>query len=349
MTPERWHQIDAIFQAVIDLDPTARSALLSASCAGDDELRSEVESLISCDDQGLSFIDEPAVQVAASLLATDEPELAKGQSIGHYEIVGLIGRGGMGEVYLAKDNRLNRQIALKFLPADYTKHKDRLRRFRREAQAASALNHPNILTIHEWSEVNGHQFIATEFVEGETLRGRLKRGPLTLSEVLEIAVQIAGALSAAHQAGIVHRDIKPENIMLRADGYVKVLDFGLVKLAQQHEIPANPIQTDNTDLSSGLVMGTVKYMSPEQAHGQQVDARSDIFSFGVVVYEWLAGRSPFAGETTNELIAAILKRDPPLLADVPGELQQLISKALCKKKEGRYQNIQELLVNLKSL
>ena len=349
MTPERWQRVDEIFQAAIELKVEERPAFVERTCADDEELRREVESLITADEQGLSFVDEPAFQVAAGLLATGEPELEEGQSIGHYEIVGPIGKGGMGEIYLAKDKLLNRRVALKLLPADYTGNKDRLRRFQQEAQAASALNHPNILTIYELGHVDEQQFIATEFVEGETLRQRLKRTPLTQSETLDIAIQMASALSAAHRAGIVHRDIKPENLMLRPDGYVKVLDFGLAKLTQQEDRPIRQIETDKTETSSGLVMGTVKYMSPEQAQGLQVDQRSDIFSFGVVLYEMLAGRAPFEGETSSDLITSILKEEPLPLTNAPDEMQSLISNALHKKKEDRYKTIEDLLVDLKRL
>ena len=353
MTHERWQRVDEIFQAAIELKAEERPAFVARACNGDEELRREVESLMTADEQGLSLIDEPAVQVAAGLLATGEPELAEGQSIGHYEIVELIGRGGMGEVYLAKDKLLNRRVALKLLPAAYTGNQDRLRRFQQEAQAASALNHPNILTIYELVQVNEQHFIATEFVEGETLRQRLTRVPINLSETLEIAIQIASALATAHQAGIVHRDIKPENIMLRSDGYAKVLDFGLAKLTEQYEpmsrAEAAEPKSRDANISSGLVMGTVKYMSPEQAQGLQVDQRSDIFSFGVVLYEMIAGRAPFEGDISNELIAAILKKEPPPLASVPDEMKCLVNRALRKKKEERYQTIQELLADLKIL
>jgi serine/threonine-protein kinase len=255
----------------------------------------------------------------------------------------------MGQVYLAEDAKLGRKVALKLLPTSCTRDESRLRRFQQEARAASALNHPNILTIHELGGVNGEQFIATEFVEGETLRDRLKRAPLNLAETFDVAVQIAGALAAAHKAGIVHRDIKPENIMLRHDGYVKVLDFGLAKLTEQHEPPTQTRATENVDISSGLVMGTVKYMSPEQARGRQVDPRSDIFSFGVVLYEMIAGYPPFEGTNSNELISAILKAEPSPLTDVPDQIQRLLSRALRKKKEDRYPTIEELLADLKSL
>ena len=349
MTPERWQQVDEIFQAAIELKAEERPAFVESACASDGELRREVESLITADEQGLSFVDEPAFQLAAGILATDEPELEEGQSLGHYEIIGLLGRGGMGEVYLAKDKLLNRRIALKLLPADYTRNKDRLRRFQQEAQAASALNHPNILTIHELGQVNGQQFMATEFVEGETLRQRMKRSRLSLGEALDIAVQTAGALAAAHRAGIIHRDIKPENIMLRPDGYVKVLDFGLAKLTQQEERTPKPIETDKTETSSGLLMGTVKYMSPEQAQGLQVDQRSDIFSFGVVLYEMITGRAPFEGKTSKDLIGAILRTEPGPLLNVPDELQLVLKKALSKDKEQRYETIADLIIDLKKL
>jgi eukaryotic-like serine/threonine-protein kinase len=353
MTPERWQQVTELFTAVVELQPEQRAAFLDKSCADDLILRGEVESLLTSDRRGWNLIERPAVEVAAPLLADEQPQLTPGQTFSHYEIASLIGKGGMGEVYLAADKLLNRRIALKLLPTDYTKDKERLRRFQQEAQAASALNHPNILTIYELREVEGRQYIATEFVEGETLRQRLKRAPLTLPETLEIAIQIANALSAAHRAGIVHRDIKPENVMLRPDGYVKVLDFGLAKLTEHYERAPDAQAADRLDVSSGLVMGTVKYMSPEQARGSSVDARSDIFSFGVMIYEMVAGRLPFAGETTSKLIAAILEEEPPPLTQfsphAAKELQHIVTRCLQKDKRERYPAIQDLLVDLRSL
>src|SRR5437773_8797388 len=333
---DRYRRIDEIFQAALELEPRERASYISEACSGDAALLKEVEYLLASDDQQWELIGTPAFEMVALLLAKDQPALEAGDSIGHYQVVSLLGVGGMGQVYLAEDAKLRRKVALKLLPASYTRDESPLRRFQQEARAASALNHPNILTIHELGEVNGEQFIATECVEGETLRERLKRAPLNLAETLDVAVQIAGALAAAHKAGIVHRDIKPENIMLRHDGYVKVLDFGLAKLTEEHK-PTTQVQAaENVNVSSGLLMGTVKYMSPEQAQGLQVDARSDIFSFGVVLYEMLAGRAPFEGKTSNELIAAILKREPPPLTDTPEEVRRLIAKVLRKKKEKRY-------------
>jgi serine/threonine protein kinase/TolB-like protein len=346
---DRYRRIDEIFQAALELESRERALFISEACSGDAALLKEVEYLLASDGQQWELIGTPAFEMVAPLLAKDQPALEAGDSIGHYQVVSLLGVGGMGQVYLAEDAKLRRKVALKLLPASYTRDESRLRRFQQEARAASALNHPNILTIHELGEVNGEQFIATEFVEGETLRERLNRAPLNLAETLDVAVQIAGALAAAHKAGIVHRDIKPENIMLRHDGYVKVLDFGLAKLTEQREPATQTAATENVDISSGLVMGTVKYMSPEQAVGRQVDPRSDIFSFGVVLYEMIAGRPPFAGKNSDELISTILKKEPSPLTDVPEETQRLVSRALRKKKEDRYQTIEELLADLKSL
>src|SRR6185369_15294767 len=231
MTPERWQQVKEIFNSAITHRPGERSLFISRACSGDEELRSEVESLIASHEQSGRFIDKPAFEAAATLLANEKAELNAGQKIASYEVISFISRGGMGEVYLAQDRRLGRKVALKLLPATFTRDTDRLGRFEQEARAASALNHPNIITIYEILKVNSAHLIATEFVEGETLRQRFSHTPLTLTQSLHVAIQIADALVAAHQAGIVHRDIKPENVMLRPDGYVKVLDFGLAKLA----------------------------------------------------------------------------------------------------------------------
>jgi len=349
MDLERWRQIDALLLSVLEREAGDRVAFLEQACAGDESLKTELESLLSSGAEALGLFETPAFESAAALLSEHIPALVEGQPIGHYQVLSFLGAGGMGEVYLAEDTKLRRKIALKLLPGEFTRHQERLRRFQQEAQAASALNHPNILTIHELGEVDGRQFIATEFVEGETLRERLKRSLLTLAEALDIAIQIASALATAHKAGIIHRDIKPENIMLRHDGYVKVLDFGLAKLTEQAEPAIKMHGADDVNISSGLVMGTVKYMSPEQACGQQVDLRSDIFSFGVVLYEMIAGDAPFNGKDSNELVSAIVKKEPAPLAKATDEMQRLVGKALSKKKEDRYQTIEEFLVDLKSL
>ena len=351
MTPERWLQVNELFTAVIELDPAQRSPFLDQACANDPTLRREVESLISYDSHGYNLIEKAAVEVAAPLLADEQPRLRPGQVISHYEVLSLIGKGGMGEVYVAVDKQLNRRVALKLLPLDYTRNKDRLRRFQQEAQSASALNHPNILTIHELGEIEGQQFIATELVDGETLRDRIKSGPLSIVDAVEITIQAATALAAAHRAGIVHRDIKPENIMIRPDGYVKVLDFGLAKLTEQSLGTTD--STSQSHTAPGLVLGTVRYMSPEQARGLDVDRSSDIFSLTVVFYEMLTGRAPFEGETVSDLIATILKDNPPTLtaylADCPESLQPIINKGLNKDRKHRYLSVNDFLDDLRNL
>src|ERR1041384_3113932 len=354
MTPERWQQVKDIFNSAIAYAPEERSSFISRACSGDEELRSEVESLIASHEQSGNFIDQPAFEVAASLLAGERAELTPGYTIAPYEVISFISRGGMGEVYLAEDKRLGRKVALKRLPSTFTTNDDRLRRFEQEARAAAALNHPNIITIYEIRQAGGSQIIATEYVEGETLRQRLVRAPLMLFETLNIAIQVADALVAAHKAGIIHRDIKPENIMLRPDGYVKVLDFGLAKLSEQTspavaaEAPTIQVRT-----GSGIVIGTAGYMSPEQARGLGVDHRSDIFSLGAVIYEMLARRKPFEGDTPSDTLAAILKTEPPALArvarNVPPELVRIVNKSLRKDREERYQVVKDLWLDLKAL
>ena len=354
MNPERWQQVKEIFNSALTYRPDERDSFLSQACSGDMNLRKEVESLIASHEQSGSFIDEPAFVAAASLLTDEKLELRVGDTIGSYEVRSFISRGGMGEVYLAEDKRLGRKVALKLLPSSFTTNDDRLRRFEQEARAASALNHPNIITIYEIREAAGSHVIATEFVEGETLRLRLNRAALTLSEVLNVSMQVADALAAAHKAGIIHRDIKPENIMLRPDGSVKVLDFGLAKLSEQAtpavaaEAPTIQVRT-----GSGIVIGTAGYMSPEQARGLGVDHRSDIFSLGAVIYEMLARRKPFEGETPSDTLASILKTEPPPLSrvapGVPAELARIVTKALRKDREERYQVVKDLWLDLKAL
>ena len=351
MTPERWERIKQVFNSAILYEAPQRSAFLSAACGEDESLRKEVEELIEAHDKDGSFIDSPAY--ARSDFLAELAELKPGQTVGSYSITRFIGRGGMGQVYLATDTRLNRKVALKLLPSAVTKDADRMRRFEHEARAASALNHPNIITIHEIFQTNSTLVMATEFVEGETLRQRLTAGGLPLSEVLHIAIQIADALSAAHKAGIVHRDIKPENIMIRPDGYVKVLDFGLAKLSEPKAVEAFAEAPTQVKTGTGVVIGTVGYMSPEQARGQAVDARSDVFNLGTVIYEMVAGYGPFAGETPSDVFAAVLKSEPASLSfvvpEAPSELVRIVHKALRKDRDERYQSVRDLLLDLKSL
>src|SRR5439155_5849602 len=283
--------------------------------------------------------------------------LKPGATLGRYEIRSQLGAGGMGEVYLAQDTRLDRKVALKILPDEVAADPDRMKRFVQEAKAASGLNHPNIITIYEIDQTDSTPFIATEFIDGSTLLERMRVQPLLLGEVLNVAVQIAGALTVAHANGIVHRDIKPENIILRSDGIAKVLDFGLAKLTgqgSQELVDSEAPTLAHLKTDSGVVMGTATYMSPEQARGHQVDARTDIFSLGVVIYELLTKHLPFDGSSIYEIMAAILsdRESPPLSRysrEVPAEMERIVSKALRKNRDERYQTIKDLLLDLQSL
>ena len=371
MELNRWEQIERLYHAALERGPDAREAFLDEACAGDEDLRREVAGLLACDVPSGSFIQSPAIEIAARAMAAELPieastnsmrSLIAGSRIGAYQLLEPLGRGGMGEVYLALDTRLGRKVAVKLLPARFTTDASRVRRFAQEARSASALNHPNIITIHEIGEVRTEagdtHYIVTEYVEGETLRQRLTNAPqqrLSLAEALDVAAQIATALATAHEAGIVHRDIKPENVMTRRDGIVKVLDFGLAKLTE----PASPVIDSQASTmarnstEAGMVIGTPRYMSPEQARGEKVDLRTDIFSLGVVLYEMVAGRAPFAGATPGEVIAAILRDSPPPLAECapngPPEMEEILSKALRKNRDERFQAVSELLADLRRL
>jgi serine/threonine protein kinase/Tfp pilus assembly protein PilF len=347
MEPELWQRITDLFDEAMTRGPKERIAFLEEACDGDRDLRKQVERLIKSHEKSRDFLESSAFAVAPELLTDDRASASGGELIGHYRIESLIGIGGMGEVYLARDERLGRKAALKLLPERLTTDETQLNRFKNEARSASALNHPNILTVYEIGAEGNRQFIATEFIEGMTLRASLAHGRMNLHAALEIAVQVASALAAAHEAGVVHRDIKPENIMLRPDGYAKVLDFGIAKLTEQR--PAS--DSDQTRL--GLVLGTGHYMSPEQARGQKVDARSDIWSLGVVLYEMVGGIPPFRGETPSDCIASILTTEPPPLSgvfpDVPFKLESILEKALRKNSAERYQTIEEMLADLRVL
>ncbi len=353
MTPERWQQIKDLFHFALEHERDQRAAFLAAACVGDEALRAEVVSLLAAHEQTKSFIERPAGDLAAELLASEQTRLQAGQKIGHYTITSLLGAGGMGEVYLAKDIKLDRQVAIKILNENFSGHESNLQRFIREAQAASALNHPNILVIHEIGESDAAHYIVSEYIEGKTLREIVSDSPLKLSAVLDIAVQIANALSAAHQAHLIHRDIKPENIIIRPDGYVKILDFGLAKLVEQKVIGLEAATVKQNQTAKGLILGTVNYMSPEQAKGERVDERTDIFSFGVLLYELLAGRTPFAGDSVSETFANLLNAQPQPLArfaaGVPDELQRIVLKMLRKNADERYQTMKDALTDLRDV
>jgi serine/threonine protein kinase/Tfp pilus assembly protein PilF len=349
---DRWRQIERLFHSALECAPHERATYLMQACAGDDELRREVESLLAAHFDEGSTIERVASDLAAEWL--EEQRAAVAQSIGRFRIISLLGKGGMGEVWLAEDTDLHRKVAVKLLLKEITANGERLRRFEREARAASALNHPNIITIYEIGQADEKRFIATEFVDGETLRQRMAGNPMELFSALDVALQVTLALSAAHEAGIIHRDIKPENIMVRPDGLVKVLDFGLAKLAaQQPETSPDPVYAISVSTTPGMVIGTVRYMSPEQSRGMDVDARTDIFSVGVLLYEMITGHAPFEGTTMSDVIAAILTSEPRPLSHyasgIPHQLELIVARALKKERDERYQSIKELHDDLKSL
>jgi eukaryotic-like serine/threonine-protein kinase len=362
MNPEQWRKIREIFEAASDRPVGERAEFIAQACAGDEETRQRVEAMLAADAQENLLIDRPAWEAGGSLITSlagaEDPQTFSGEEIGDYRLMEELGRGGMGTVCLAYDTRLKRKAALKILPSRLINNPERVRRFQREARAASALNHPNIITIYDFGQENGRNYIASEFVEGRTLRTYVGDPALTLNEIIDVAVQVARALEAAHSAGIVHRDIKPENIVVRPDGYVKVLDFGLAKLTERESSDA----TDAEDISwrgqdfetqAGMVLGTVNYMSPEQARGHAVDGRSDLFSLGVVLYELIAGRRPFEGKTWNHTLLQIMDREAAPIQrfakGAPAALQQVLSRVLANDRERRYQTARELLEDLERL
>ncbi len=349
MNSERWRRVEEIYHEAVALPPVKRSAFLDGACSGDAELQKEVASLISSHLKAEDFMEEPVTEKAARLLADEHRSSIIGKKVANYTILSSIGVGGMGEVYLAEDAKLGRQVAIKLLPTCFNADDERVRRFQQEARAASALNHPNIITIHEVGEADNRQFLATEFIEGVTLRERMSQGSLGLPEALDIGIQVASALSAAHQANIVHRDVKPENIMIRPDGYVKVLDFGLAKLTERPAVGSGSTTLVSTD--PGMIMGTARYMSPEQARGLDTDQRTDLWSLGVVLYEMVAQHAPFEGPTPTDIIVSIVERTPPPLARyspaTPVEMEWIVGKGLRKDKEERYQTAKDLLNDLR--
>lgn len=366
MKPDRWQQVSGIFKSALALEPEERPAYVAAQCGQDESLRRDVERLIESHQQAddNNFIDLPAAAEAGPLLFSETSEskdrLEKEQRISHYRIIRKLGAGGMGEVYLAEDTQLDRTVALKILPADVAFDKRRMQRFKQEAKLASSLNQPNILTIFEFGDTDSLHFIASEYVDGTTLRDQMRDHQLKLPEIIDISIQVLAALDAAHEASIVHRDIKPENIMVRRrDRVVKILDFGLAKLKEKTsgQSTARSDAEANTELlvktMPGAVLGTINYMSPEQAQGSHVDERTDLWSTGVVIYELVAGRVPFKGTTSSHTVVDILEKEPALLqslgANIPSELERIVSKALAKNPDERYQTAKDMLIDLRNL
>lgn len=351
-----WQKVREIFDAALRQESKERDSYINDACGDDEDLLREVESLFSSLARSDNFLEAPALAHLADIIKSDTGSLEKGTRFGHYEIIQQIGSGGMGKVYLAQDLKLDRRIAIKTLNEEFRDDRSNLIRFVGEAKAASALNHPNILVIHEIGESEDAHFIVSEFIEGRTLREICSQSQMSLGDVLDVSIQIADALSAAHGASLVHRDIKPENVMVRPDGYVKVLDFGLAKLVTQRTKPLPGLEASSArpnETQEGLILGTVNYMSPEQAKGEELDQRTDIFSIGIVIYEMIGGQTPFAGKSMTETFANLINAEPPPLSrfavNVPAELQRIVFKTLRKDKNKRYQTMNGLLVDLKHL
>ena len=350
MTPERWKQIDELFDAVLDLPKNQRESFLTLKTSGDEELKNEVLSLLKAETSNENFLENSAMGIAAKNLANEKTVVSHhnltGKTISTYKIEKMLGAGGMGEVYLAHDDKLRRKVALKILPAEFVADDERVKRFGLEARAVSALNHPNIVTIHDVGNFDGINYIATEFVEGKSLREIIGTN-LKVSEILRIVSQCCEALAAAHSAGIIHRDIKPENIMIRPDGYLKILDFGLAKLT---DVSPQTFK-DLAKTAKGIIIGTPAYMSPEHVTDDKVDHRTDLWSIGVVLYELLTGSNPFKKATRQATFQAILSEEMPLAssinAEIPQELDQILIKALEKDAELSYQTASDLRADLK--
>ncbi len=347
---DHWTTVKRIHQCALDVPASDRVAFVAQSCGGDETVLRDVQSLLSYEADAASFLERPAVDVASPPPGGGNENTLVGTTLSHYQVVSLLGAGGMGEVYLARDRRLDRAVALKILPGDLATDPERMQRFEREARAASALNHPNVATIHDVGESDGLHFIVMEHVEGETVAARIAGRPLSPADVIDIAVQAADALDLAHAKGITHRDIKPANLMVTSRGHLKVLDFGVAKMRIRDEFTCGDEWTLAPGTAIGRVIGSGPYMSPEQLTGRDVDPRSDVFSLGIVIYQMATGRLPFVGATREEMMEAILHATPESITrrnvQIPSELEQITFKCLEKRAEDRYQSARELLTEL---
>jgi eukaryotic-like serine/threonine-protein kinase len=354
MPPERWERIEHLYHAALEREPCRRAAFLAETCAGDEALHWEVESLVAAHDRAGNLIEAPPMEVAAQLVTERRVCSLVGGKLGPYRLVALLGQGGMGEIYRAQDMRLDREVAVKVLPAHLAEDAEALARFKREAKAVAALSHPNILAIHDVGSERGFQFAVMELLEGETLRSHLAGSALSWQEAVEIGLAIAEGLTAAHAKGIIHRDLKPENLFLTTDGQVKILDFGIVRMQpvlSSDGVSSASVLAETTE--SGILLGTVGYMSPEQVRGETAEAPSDIFAFGCVLYEMLTGRRAFARQTAAETMVAILRDEPPPLAaggqEIAPELERVIRHCLEKQPEKRFQSAPDLAFDLRMM
>ncbi len=363
MTPERWEQVGQLYQAALELRPGERTSFLRQACGEDESLCREVESLLAAEEEAGDFLAAGAIDDAAKALAEEKSFSPVGKRLGHYQVRSLLGAGGMGEVYLAQDTKLDRAVALKILPPEFAADKNRMRRFEQEAKSAAALNHPHIAHVYEIGEAEGKHYISMEYIEGETLRNKIHREKTSLPKLLKYLAQVAGGLAKAHERGIVHRDLKPDNIMITRDGDTKILDFGLAKLVEPPKqtgggdgVPSEVATARISQHSTpGMVMGTVGYMSPEQAQGQvrEIDHRSDIFSFGCILYEAATGLRAFEGKDVLDSLHKIVYAPTPQIKDTnaaaPDELQRIVRRCLAKEPEKRYQSIKDVGIELEEL
>jgi Tol biopolymer transport system component/predicted Ser/Thr protein kinase len=352
MASDRWEEINRLYYAALEVEEKERTAFLDGACGTDGELRREVECLLATHAQADGFLEKPAVEERVKSLKAEHPSLV-GRKLGHYQVLGVLGAGGMGEVYRAKDSRLDRSVAIKVLTSEKVADPERKRRFVQEAKAASALNHPNIITIYEINSEDGVDFIAMEYVAGKTLDQLIPRKGMRLNDALRLAIQMADALAKAHSAGIIHRDLKPSNVMVTHEAQVKLLDFGVAKLSEVTESSERTTRTMLSQTEEGTIVGTLCYMSPEQAEGKKIDARSDIFSFGSVLYEIVTGRKAFQGETKLSTLTAILREEPKraseLVEGLPKELERIIQRCLRKEPSRRFQYMADVKVELEEL